>query len=116
MEPQHTAQALGARREFWLLCRLRCRLLRNGMVRRMRQHWGRWLALAVVAVLFLLGDYVFFTHLWKYLVNIPGGMGTILTTQLLNMVFLSFFSMLVFSNTVASLSTIYLSSDLLILM
>ena len=36
--------------------------------------------------------------------------------QLLSMVFLTFFSMLVFSNTITSLSTIYLSSDLLWLM
>ena len=87
------------------------------MVRRIRQHWGRWVVPWLLwPSLFLLGDYVFFTRLWGYLAAIPGGMGTILTTQLLNMVFLSFFSMLVFSNTVASLSTIYLSSDLLILM
>jgi hypothetical protein len=36
--------------------------------------------------------------------------------QLLHMIFLTFFSMLIFSNTVTSLSTIYLSSDLLMLM
>jgi ABC-2 type transport system permease protein len=48
--------------------------------------------------------------------TMPGELGPLLMAQLLNMVFLTFFSMLVFSNTVTSLSTIYLSSDLLILM
>src|SRR5687768_428100 len=98
MAERDTAKVLGAVAECWLLCRLRCRLLRNGIVQRIRQHWGRWVVLAIVALLFLLGDYVFFTRLWGYLAAIPGGMGTILTTQLLSMVFLSFFSMLVFSN------------------
>ena len=46
----------------------------------------------------------------------PGELGPLLMGQLLHMIFLTFFSMLIFSNTVTSLSTIYLSSDLLILM
>jgi ABC-2 type transport system permease protein len=110
------AQALLPVSESWLLCRLRWRLLRNGMLSHMRQHPWRWIVLGSVAGLFLVADYVFFWRLLGHLFAIPGGFGPLLMTQLLNMVFLTFFSMLLFSNTIASLSTIYLSSDLLMLM
>jgi ABC-2 type transport system permease protein len=103
-------------RELWLLCRLWWQLARNGFVSHVRQHGWRLLLLTTVTGLFLIGDYVFFFRLLRYMSTMPGELAPLLMTQLLTMVFLTFFSMLVFSNTVTSLSTIYLSSDLLILM
>ena len=69
-----------------------------------------------MAGLFLIGDYAFFFRLLRHMSTMPGELGPLLMGQLLQMIFLTFFSMLVFSNTVTSLSTIYLSSDLLVLM
>jgi ABC-2 type transport system permease protein len=99
-----------------LLGRLRWQLLRNGVSSRVRQQRWRWLGLSTVAVFFLIADYAFFFRLSRYILLIPGGFGPLLMTQLLSMVFLTFFSMLLFSNTITALSTIYLSSDLLVLM
>lgn len=109
-------EALPLGRELQLLARLRWQVLRNGVTTGIRQHPWRWVLLGLVAGAFLVGDYIFFTRLWHYLLHIPGGFGALLVTQLLTMIFLSFFSMLLFSNTITSLSTIYLSSDLLMLM
>jgi ABC-2 type transport system permease protein len=110
------ARRLRVRRELWLLGRLRWQLARNSLVSHVRQHAWRLLLLTMVAGLFLIGDYAFFFRLLRYLSTMPGELGPLLMGQLLQMIFLTFFSMLVFSNTVTSLSTIYLSSDLLVLM
>lgn len=107
---------LSVLRELWLLCRLCWQLARNSLVSQVRQHYWRLLLLTTLAGLFLIGDYVFFCRLLQHMATMPGAFGPLLLAQLLNMIFLTFFSILVFSNTVTSLSTIYLSSDLLMLM
>src|SRR5262252_1262928 len=107
---------LSVPRELWLLSRLWWQLIRNSFVSYVRRHAWRLLLFSMVGGLFFIGDYIFFFRLLQYMSAMPGELGPILMAQLLNMVFLSFFSMLVFSNTVTSLSTIYLSSDLLVLM
>ena len=110
------ARALSVRRELWLLGRLRWQLARNSLLYHVRQHGWRLLLLTTVAGLFLIGDYAFFFRLLRHISTMPGELGPLLMGQLLHMIFLTFFSMLIFSNTVTSLSTIYLSSDLLMLM
>jgi len=107
---------LSVRRELWLLGRLRWQLARNSLMSHVRQHCWRLLLLTTVAGLFLVGDYAFFFRLLRHISTMPGELGPLLMAQLLHMIFLTFFSMLIFSNTVTSLSTIYLSSDLLVLM
>jgi len=107
---------LSASRELCLLGRLHRQVVWNSLRSQMRRHYWRLLLLALVTGAFLLGDYVFFSRLLRHMATMPGELGPLLTAQLLNMIFLTFFSMLVFSNTVTSLSTIYLSSDLLVLM
>jgi ABC-2 type transport system permease protein len=107
---------LSRRRELWLLSRLRWQLARNSLLYHVRQHRWRLLLLTTVAGLFLVGDYVFFLRLLRHMSTLPEELGPLLMGQLLHMIFLTFFSMLAFSNTVTSLSTIYLSSDLPILM
>ncbi len=111
-----TPRPLSVRRELWLLGRLWWQLARNSLLHHVRQHYWRLLLLTTVAGLFLIGDYAFFFRLLRHLSSMPGELGPLLMAQLLTMIFLTFFSMLVFSNTVTSLSTIYLSSDLLVLM
>ena len=110
------SRPLSVRRELWLLGRLRWQLARNSLVSHVRQHYWRLLLLTTVAGLFLIGDYAFFFRLLRHISSMPGELGPLLMGQLLHMIFLTFFSMLIFSNTVTSLSTIYLSSDLLVLM
>lgn len=67
--------------------------------------------LAVMVAVFLLGGYRFFFILFRFLRDSPP-FGTMLTERLLAMVFLAFLSMLVFSNIVTSLSTLYLAGEL----
>jgi ABC-2 type transport system permease protein len=110
------SRRLSVRRELWLLGRLRWQLARNSLMSHVRQHCWRLLLLTTVAGLFLIGDYAFFFRLLWHMASMPGELGPLLMGQLLHMIFLTFFSMLIFSNTVTSLSTIYLSSDLLVLM
>jgi len=110
------SRRLSVRRELWLLGRLRWQLARNSLVSHVRQHHWRLLLLTTMAGLFLVGDYAFFFRLLRHMSTMPGELGPLLMGQLLHMIFLTFFSMLIFSNTVTSLSTIYLSSDLLMLM
>src|SRR5215470_13288507 len=110
------SRRLSVRRELWLLGRLRWQLARNSLLSHVRQHCWRLLLLTTVAGLFLIGDYAFFFRLLRHISTMPGDLGPLLMGQLLHMIFLTFFSMLIFSNTVTSLSTIYLSSDLLVLM
>jgi ABC-2 type transport system permease protein len=110
------SRPLSVRRELWLLGRLRWQLARNSLMSHVRKHCWRLLLLTMVAGLFLIGDYAFFFRLLRYMSTMPGELAPLLMAQLLHMIFLTFFSMLIFSNTVTSLSTIYLSSDLLVLM
>ena len=103
-------------RELWLLGRLRWQIARNSVRLELSQHAWRLLCLGLVAGLFLVGADMFFLRILRHLATMPGELGSLLIAQLLTMVFLTFFSMLVFSNTITSLATIYLSFDLLLLM
>ncbi|MDH7571053.1 MAG: hypothetical protein QHJ73_15865, partial [Armatimonadota bacterium] len=67
--------------------------------------------LAAMLALFFYGGYRFFFVLFRFLRDTPP-FGTMLTERLLAVVFLAFFSMLVFSNVVTSLTTLYLSEEL----
>jgi len=75
--------------------------------------------LGTLAILFIAGDYLFFHHIFNYLGSIeefPLFFILGLTERLLGMVFLAAFSMLLFSNLLISISTLYLSQDLDLLM
>jgi ABC-2 type transport system permease protein len=76
--------------------------------RTVRQRSGVLLLLAAV---FWLVIFAFFTWVLRYFESIPE-FGPVLTERLLAMVLLSFFSILVFSSIVTALSTYYLSADL----
>ena len=75
--------------------------------------------LGTLALLFIAGDYLFFHRIFGYLNSIeefPLFFVLGLTERLLGMVFLASFSMLLFSNLLTSISTLYLSRDLDLLM
>jgi len=85
----------------------------------MRNRWrrlsrsGRWRlgGFAVLALGFGTAVFLFFQRALSYFLSVPE-FGPVLTYKLLGMVFLTFFSILLFSNIVASLSTFFLSREL----
>ena len=80
-----------------------------------KQHILRTLFLGFITFLFLIGVYVLFYRVLSHFNSIPI-FGPVLIMKLLSMVFLTFFSMLIFSNIIVSISTIYLSDDINLLM
>jgi len=95
---------------FLHLEKTRMRLLKNSISR--KGNFRKFLALAILAGAFVAGDYLFFRRILSYMVNLPMEVGELLVIQLLNLLCLTIFSMLVFSNIVASISTLYMSRDL----
>jgi len=84
-----------------------------------REKMIRIVFFGVGGVAFIIFDYVFFYRILNLLLNPEpivgldiGLVGSILVDQLMTMVNLTLFSVLVFSNIVASLSALYLSRDL----
>jgi ABC-2 type transport system permease protein len=69
-----------------------------------------------IGIAFIIGDYYFFHRIFIYLKSVPFNVGELLIVQLFSVINLTFLSMLLFSNVVVSLSTIYLSRDLYLLL
>ena len=67
-----------------------------------------------MALLFWLGTFFIFFKVLSYFSSIEV-IGTLLSSKLLSMVFLTFFSLLIFSNVITALSTVFLSDDLQLL-
>ena len=72
----------------------------------------RWGLIFTLGTLLLVGDYVFFYRMIKYLDGLPLQIGEELIVQLLNVIFLTLFAMVLFSSLIASLSIYYISEDL----
>jgi len=99
-----------------LIALLRPRLLsfRNGNVSRSAGNRRiRYLLFTVIALSFWIGAFLIFYRVLNYFQGIEE-FGDILARKLLSMVLLTFFSLLIFSSIVASLSKLYLSRDLLL--
>lgn len=97
--------------EFFLLEKTRLKILRNSIFRRGR-GLTRLAVLSALGALFLAGDYWFFYRMLVHMTTLPMAVGEILVIQLLNLLCLTFFSMLVFSNIITSISTMFMSRDL----
>ena len=67
--------------------------------------------LAILVILFWIGIYILFQKVLLYFQGVEG-IGDLLAERLLSMVFLTFFSILIFSNIITSLSTFYISEEL----
>ncbi|MEW6334316.1 MAG: hypothetical protein AB1558_08595 [Thermodesulfobacteriota bacterium] len=99
-----------------LLVLLRPRLLsfRNGSVSRSAgSRRIRYLLFAGMAIVFWVGAFVVFYRVLSYFQGVAE-FGDILARKLLSMVLLTFFSLLLFSSTITSLSKLYLSRDLML--
>ncbi|HKA54183.1 MAG TPA: hypothetical protein VKJ47_11025, partial [Candidatus Binatia bacterium] len=99
----------------WLLLLIpRYRAARNRLRRMDPGGRARALLLATLIVLFWGGIFWFFYRTLDYFRTIPD-LGPVLSQKLLSMMFLTFFAILLFSNVITSLSTFFLSRDLLLL-
>jgi len=95
---------------WWYLLRPRWLTARNRYRQQTGQRWQR-LFVAVLAGAFSIGVFVFFYRVLLHFLSVPE-FGPILTYKLLAMVFLTFLSVLLFSNIVTALSTFFLSAEL----
>ncbi|MEK6692615.1 MAG: hypothetical protein AABY44_04225 [Nitrospirota bacterium] len=69
----------------------------------------------LLGILFWIGIYIIFHRVLLYFRGVQG-IGDLLSERLLSMVFLTFFSILIFSNITTSLSTFYISEELNLLL
>ncbi|MBF0633865.1 MAG: hypothetical protein HQK85_04330, partial [Nitrospinae bacterium] len=97
--------------ELFILEKNKLKIFRNSIFRRGRGV-ARLVILSALGALFLAGDYWFFYRMLVHMTTLPMAVGEILVIQLLNLLCLTFFSMLVFSNIITSISTMFMSRDL----
>jgi ABC-2 type transport system permease protein len=103
----------------WLpLAKSRFFIIRNKFYPLTRIKPVRISLLLSLAVIFIIGDFFFFRHIFLYLASVEEFslffiLG--LSERFLGMIFLASLSMLLFSNILVSLSVIYLSDDLYLL-
>lgn len=95
---------VGLLRPRWLALRGRWRRASAGERRRSAVLLG-------LGAIFWTAIFVFFARVLAYFQGVPE-LGPVLAERLLGMVLLSFFSILLFSNIITTLSTYYLSADL----
>lgn len=94
-----------------LLLSPRVRALRNVARRLSPSTRVRVGLFALLGIAFSVAIFAFFYRTLSYFLAVPE-FGPVLTYKLLSMVFMTFFSILLFSNIVATLSTFFLSRDL----
>jgi ABC-2 type transport system permease protein len=104
------ATAAGAGAKLLLLLSPRFRAARNRARRLDRRERILLTVLGGLGLAFWVAIFVFFYRVLRYFLNVPD-FGPVLTYKLLGMVFLTFFSILVFSNIITALSTFFLSGD-----
>ena len=112
--PSAYASRLTAHAPWLLLLIPRLYAWRNGFRRRDRSGRFRAIFLSILIALFWAGTFWLFQRVLGYFHTVPD-LGPILSQKLLNIVFLTFFAILLFSNVVTGLSTFFLSRDLLLL-
>ena len=100
--------------EIITLLSAKIRSYKNASQRGGKRKILRSLMFFTIAVLFWLGTFFIFFKVLSYFASIEV-IGTLLSSKLLSMVFLTFFSLLIFSNVITALSTIFLSDDLQLL-
>jgi ABC-2 type transport system permease protein len=100
---------------FALLLWLSGRTLRNRLLRPRRGELAKGLGAALLAALFMAGNYLAFRRILALLVQVEGLAPLLLSglaERLLSMVYLAILSMLFFSNILVGLATLYRSRDL----
>ncbi|MDH5477087.1 MAG: hypothetical protein OEY50_02030 [Nitrospinota bacterium] len=99
-------------KDFFILEKARKRLWYNSLFRSGGKNSVRAAIIVTLGALTMGAEYLFFYRLLRYFNSLPVDVGEILVIQLLNLLCLTFFSMLVFSNVIASISTMFMSRDL----
>jgi ABC-2 type transport system permease protein len=100
--------------EIITLLSAKIRSYKNTSQRAEKRRILRSLVFFTIALLFWLGTFFIFFKVLSYFSSIEV-IGTLLSSKLLSMVFLTFFSLLIFSNVITALSTVFLSDDLQLL-
>ena len=108
--PRAPAAARRVAGVLWLLLSPRFRAARNRL-QRLDGH-GRALlgGLGLLGAGFWVAIFIFFHRVLRYFLSVPD-FGPVLTYKLLGMVFLTFFSILLFSNIITALSAFFLSRE-----
>ena len=81
----------------------------------LRRGWGRPLALAFLTAIFWVGCFALFARALEWFHTI-GDFGPLLTHRLLVLLFVTFFAVLLLSNTITALTTFYLADDVNLLL
>lgn len=96
----------------WALLRPRCITAANGLSRRNQSsHRIRIFLFSAVGLTFWLGTFAIFYRVLSYFQSVED-FGNILAMKLLSMMIITFFTLLLFSSIINSLSHLYLSRDL----
>ncbi|RMH69736.1 MAG: hypothetical protein D6675_11875 [Gemmatimonadetes bacterium] len=101
--------------ELRLITGIKARNFINSITERSVDRIARNVAYIVIATLFVVGMFAIFLAMFSYLQTDADVLGPILTARILRIAFLSFFSLLVISNIITSLSTLYRSSEVVYL-
>jgi len=94
------------------LLHTRILVIKNSLRKFSKEGVLKFSVLFIVGFIFLILDYLFFHRVIKYIFSLEDPIGRILISQLLRIIFITFLSMLFFSNIITSLSTLYISLDL----
>ena len=95
---------------WYLLFKIKPRLIRRLLLRRGAEHWAKVIVAILVIGLFFGGAYKIFFSLFDYLSTVSD-IGLVLTDRIISVGFLAFFTMLVISNLVSSISTLFRSTE-----
>ena len=101
-------------RETILLLKVKILSYKNSSRREDKKRLLRLIVFFAIGLLFWFGTFLIFFRVLSYFSGIDL-IGTLLASKLLSMVFLTFFSLLIFSNVITALSTYFLSDDLQLL-
>ena len=86
------------------------KLLWRLIARRGLEHWAKVIVAVVIVGGFFFGAYELFYRVFKYLVSVQD-IGPVLVDRLISIAFLAFFAMLLVSNLVSSISTLFRSTE-----
>ena len=101
-------------KDLFALLRPRLLAFKNGSASRTAGNRRiRYLLFAAIGLAFWVGAFLIFYRVLNYFQGVEE-FGDVLALKLLSMVLLTFFSLLIFSSIIASLSKLYLSRDLLL--
>jgi ABC-2 type transport system permease protein len=85
---------------------------KNGYVSRDKESRNiKWMLFGLIGLIFWVGIFIVFYRVLRYFQGVEG-FGDILAYKLLSMVLVTFFTLLIFSSIIISLSKFYLSRDL----